>query len=103
MLPVTATFPPLPDELVELIQGGVSLLTGTCSAVLVPESVRAGGLRVWPGACKLTVLRRGAPTEHSGTCNVDAFDDERQHTPTARLTRSVLDAIEAVGASPDDA
>jgi hypothetical protein len=53
---VSASFPPLPDELVELITGGVSLLSGTCSADLVPESQRACGVRVWPGACKLTVF-----------------------------------------------
>ncbi len=38
------------------MQGGVSLLSGTCSSALVPESQRACGLRVWPGACKLTVM-----------------------------------------------
>jgi hypothetical protein len=53
---LSASFPPLPDELVEFVQGGVSLLTGTCSAELVPECVRAAGVRVWPGACRLTVL-----------------------------------------------
>lgn len=53
MLP---SYPPLPDELVALAQQGVSLLVGTCSPDLVPESVRAAGLRVWPGACQLTVL-----------------------------------------------
>jgi len=50
------SYPPLPDELVTLIQGGVSLLMGTCSDDLIPESVRCAGLRVWPCACKLTVL-----------------------------------------------
>lgn len=53
---MSATFPPLPDELVEFVQGGVSLLTATCSPDLVPECMRAAGLRVWPGACQLTVL-----------------------------------------------
>ena len=38
------------------MQGGVSLLSATCSAALVPESQRAAGVRVWPCACKLTVL-----------------------------------------------
>jgi hypothetical protein len=53
---VSASFPPLPDELAAFVQGGVSLLSGTCSAALVPESQRAAGVRVWPGNCKLTVL-----------------------------------------------
>lgn len=57
------SFPPLPDDLVALIQGGVSLLTGTCSLDLVPESVRGAGLRVWPGACQLTVLMPKATSE----------------------------------------
>ncbi len=52
----TPSYPPLPADLVELVQGGVSLLTGTCSKDLVPESVRSTGLRIWPCACKLTVL-----------------------------------------------
>jgi hypothetical protein len=50
------SFPPLPAELVTLAQTGVSLLAGTCSPDLVPECVRLAGLRVWPGACRLTVL-----------------------------------------------
>lgn len=62
---MSATFPPLPDELVELISGGVSLLCGTCSTDLVPESQRAAGLRVWDGACKLTVLLPKATGEIS--------------------------------------
>ena len=53
---MSASYPPLPDEIVELVQGGVSLLTGTCGDDLVPECVRGVGLRVWPGACQLTVL-----------------------------------------------
>jgi hypothetical protein len=32
------------------------MLVGTCSAALTPECVRAVGVRVWPGACQLTVL-----------------------------------------------
>lgn len=55
-MPVSLTFPPLPAELVEFVQGGVSLLIGTCGPDLFPESARAGGLRVWPCACKLTLL-----------------------------------------------
>ena len=45
------------------VQGGRSLLMGTCSPDLVPESVRASGLRVWPGACHLTVLMPKATGE----------------------------------------
>jgi hypothetical protein len=46
----------LPPEIVEFIEGGRSLLMGTCSPDLVPESVRGAGLRVWPCASRLTVL-----------------------------------------------
>ena len=56
-------FPPLPDELVAFAQGGVSLVMGTCGPDLVPESVRAAGLRVWSGACHLTVLMPKATGE----------------------------------------
>lgn len=60
---MSPSFPPLPDDLVELVQGGVSLLTATCSPDLVPEPVRGTGLRVWPGACNLTVLLPKATAE----------------------------------------
>ena len=53
---MSASFPPLPDELVAFAQGGVSLLSATCSADLVPEAQRIAGVRVWPCACKLTVM-----------------------------------------------
>ena len=53
---MSASFPPLPDELVTFVSGGVSLLSGTCSKDLVPESQRIAGVRVWPCACKLTVM-----------------------------------------------
>jgi hypothetical protein len=53
---VLPSFPPLPAELAEFVQGGVSINTGTVSPDLVPESVRAVGVRVWPCACKLTVF-----------------------------------------------
>ena len=53
---MSPSFPPLPADLVEHVHGGVSLLTGTCSADLVPESVRSAGIRVWSCACKLTVF-----------------------------------------------
>ncbi len=56
-------FPPLPDDLVTFFHGGQSLLMGTCSPDLVPESVRAAGLRVLPGACHLTVLMPKATGE----------------------------------------
>jgi hypothetical protein len=58
-----ASFPPLPDDLVTLVQSGVSVLAGTCSADLVPESVRGVGLRVWPGACRVTVFMPKATAE----------------------------------------
>ncbi len=38
------------------MQGGRSLLVGTCSAKLLPDCVRAMGVRIWPGASQLTVI-----------------------------------------------
>jgi len=46
----------LPDELVEHAHDGVSCLVGTASADQIPDCVRGAGVRVWPGACQLTVL-----------------------------------------------
>jgi hypothetical protein len=46
----------IPDHLVALAQGGVSLLVATCSAELEPSSTRAVGLRIWPGAAQVTVF-----------------------------------------------
>ncbi len=34
----------------------MSVLLGTASADLIPDCVRGVGVRVWPGACQLTVL-----------------------------------------------
>lgn len=53
---MSATFPPLPPELVSFTERGLSTLTGTCDANGIPDCVRAMGVRVWPGACQLTVL-----------------------------------------------
>lgn len=39
-----------------MAEGGVSLLVGTCSRALEPDSVRGVGLRVHPGASAVTVL-----------------------------------------------
>ncbi|HVK87468.1 MAG TPA: pyridoxamine 5'-phosphate oxidase family protein [Kofleriaceae bacterium] len=55
------SYPPLPPDLVEFVQGGRSLIVGTCSAALEPECVRGVGLRVWPCACKLTLLIPNEP------------------------------------------
>ena len=53
---MSASFPPLPPELVTFTEGGVSILVGTCTRDLRPEAMRGMGLRVWPGASQLTVL-----------------------------------------------
>lgn len=49
-------YPPLPADLVNFTEGGVSLLVGTASKELVPDCVRCVGVRVWEDACTLTVL-----------------------------------------------
>lgn len=56
MLGLSASYPPLPDELAAFAETGVSMVVGTCSKDLRPDSVRCVGVRVWPGACQLTVL-----------------------------------------------
>ncbi|HEX5060499.1 MAG TPA: hypothetical protein VFV99_14125 [Kofleriaceae bacterium] len=53
---MSASYPPLPPELVTFAEGGVSILVGTCNRELVPDCVRGMGVRVWPGASGLTVL-----------------------------------------------
>ena len=50
------TYPPLPPELVAFAEEGVSLLVGTANRDLVPDCVRAVGLRVWEDASTLTVF-----------------------------------------------
>lgn len=53
---MSATYPPLPPELIAFAHGGVSILVGTCGADLAPDCVRGMGVKVWPGACRATVL-----------------------------------------------
>ena len=53
-------YPPLPPDVVAFAQSGVSILLGTTSAALEPDCVRGMGVRVWPGACQLTVLMPAA-------------------------------------------
>jgi hypothetical protein len=53
---LSASFPPLPAELVTFAEGGRSILVGTCSRALAPEAMRGMGVRIWPGASQLTVL-----------------------------------------------
>lgn len=43
----------------------MSLLVGTCSADGAPDCLRAMGMRVWPGACQLTVLLPAATAKAS--------------------------------------
>jgi hypothetical protein len=62
---LTASVPPLPAELVALIEGGVSILVGTCSRDLAPEAMRGMGVRIWPGASQLTVLMPAATAARS--------------------------------------
>ena len=47
------------------LEGGLSLLVGTCSPDLVPDCVRGVGVRVHPGACRLTVLLPAATSATS--------------------------------------
>ena len=34
----------------------MSILVGTCNRRLEPEAMRGMGVRIWPGACQLTIL-----------------------------------------------
>jgi hypothetical protein len=49
-------YPPLPPDVVTFVESGPSLVVGTRDAELVPDAVRAVGLRVWPGASRLTIF-----------------------------------------------
>jgi hypothetical protein len=62
---LSASFPPLPAELVTFAEGGVSILVGTCSRGLVPEAMRGTGVRIWPGASQLTILLPAATAVRS--------------------------------------
>jgi hypothetical protein len=53
---LSASFPPLPPDLVAFTEGGVSILVGTCGRDLAPEAMRGMGVRIWPGASQLTIL-----------------------------------------------
>ncbi|HUS30361.1 MAG TPA: pyridoxamine 5'-phosphate oxidase family protein [Kofleriaceae bacterium] len=53
---MSASYPPLPPELVAFAHGGVSILVGTCSRDGVPDCVRGMGVRIWPDACHLTLI-----------------------------------------------
>lgn len=48
--------PPLRPEQIDYVTNAASILVGTCSATLVPEGVRAVGIRVHPGGGRVTVL-----------------------------------------------
>lgn len=49
-------FPPLPPEVVTFAESGLSLLVGTRDEDLIPDSVRAVGIKIWPGSSQLTVF-----------------------------------------------
>jgi hypothetical protein len=48
--------PPLAPDQIEYVETAASILVGTCDAALVPEGVRAVGIRVHPGGKRATVL-----------------------------------------------
>ena len=48
--------PPLQADQIAYVEAAASILVGTCSAQLVPEGVRAVGIRVHPGGKRVTVL-----------------------------------------------
>ena len=53
---LSASYPPLPPDLVTFAHGGVSILVGTCSREGAPDCVRGMGVRVWDDACHLTLI-----------------------------------------------
>jgi hypothetical protein len=65
-------FPPLPAELVEFSESGLSIQVATRDAALRPSSTRAVGVRVWPGASQLTVFLAAAT---SASCVADLRDN----------------------------
>lgn len=87
----------------EFSEQGVSILVGTCSAALAPDCVRGVGVRVWPGACRLTVL---VPVSTGATTLVNARENPRlavtlSHMPTHR-TIQIKGAVLAVRDGGDD-
>ncbi len=53
---MSGSFPPLPPDLVAFAHTGISVLIGTADATGAPDCVRGTGVRIWPGACQLTLL-----------------------------------------------
>jgi len=79
-------YPPLPEDLVEFAHGGRSLLVGTCNKERLPDCVRAMGVRVWPDACRLTVI---LPAATGATSIANLRDNPKialtlSHIPTHR-------------------
>lgn len=94
---MSASVPPLPPELVAFAEGGVSLLIATAGADLVPEAVRGMGVRIWPGACRATVL---VPAATAATTIANLRTNPRlaftlSHVPTHR-TVQIKGAVLAV-------
>jgi len=48
--------PPLTAEQTAYVEGAASILVGTCNPSLLPEGVRAVGIRVHPGGARVTVF-----------------------------------------------
>lgn len=94
---MSSTFPPLPPELVAFVEGGRSILVGTCSRRLVPEATRGMGLRIWPGASQLTLL---LPTATAAVSIANLRENPRiaitvSHVPSHR-TMQVKGSVRAI-------
>jgi hypothetical protein len=93
-------YPPLPPDLVAFVEGGPSMLVGTRDEALRPDAVRALGVRVWPGASRLTVYL-AATTSTRAVANARATGQlalTMSHPPTHltyQIKGAVLDVREA--------
>lgn len=93
-------YPPLPPDIVTFVESGPSILVGTRDQELVPDAVRAVGLRMWAGSSRLTVYLAAAT---SGRAAANARANRRlaitvSHPPTHRtyqIKGTVLDVRDA--------
>ncbi len=82
----------------------MSILVGTCSADLAPDCVRGVGVRVWPGACQLTVL---VPVAVAATAIANLRENPniaitQSHIPTYRTIQIKGTVREIRDGSDDD-
>ncbi len=97
-------YPPLPPDIVAFVESGPSVLVGTRDQDLVPDAVRAVGLRVWPGSSQITVYLAAATSARAAA---NARSNRRMavtvsHPPTHRTYQIKGVVLDVRDASADD-